>query len=150
MDLDAVFKFLDSASNKLDYHIYGEVLLEILVAGGILAPDGSIQNEGGDKPAKTRACVLQDASDIDRVKAWDQQVFVKLVRKFKDLKDMLVNEMKKILGYLKGFTEVSTCQYIITHINLLIVGAPAASGSTDRSLDLLRPSAPEHTPGHHE
>ena len=105
MDLDAVFKFLDTAGNKLDYRRYGEVLLEILVAGGLLAPGGSFQNEGGDKPAQTRACVFQDAFDIDRVKAWDQQVFVKLMRKFKYLEKILVEEMKKILVYLKGFTD---------------------------------------------
>jgi len=105
VDLDAVFKFLDTAGNKLDYRRYGEVLLEILVAGGLLAPGGSFQNEGGDKPAQTRACVFQDAFDIDRVKAWDQQVFVKLMRRFKYLEKMLVEEMKKILVYLKGFTD---------------------------------------------
>merc|ERR1711971_483783 len=59
VDLDAVFKFLDTAGNKLDYRRYGEVLLEILIAGGLLAPGGSYQNEGGDKPATTRACVFQ-------------------------------------------------------------------------------------------
>ena len=150
MDLDAVFKFLDTAGNKLDYRRYGEVLLEILVAGGLLAPGGSFQNEGGDKPAQTRACVFQDAFDIDRVKAWDQQVFVKLMRRFKYLEKMLVEEMKKILVYLKGFTDVSACQFIITHVNLIIPGAQATSGSTDRSLGLLRPPAPEHTPGHHQ
>merc|ERR1712042_134386 len=31
VDLDAVYKFLDTAGNKLDYRRYGEVLLEILV-----------------------------------------------------------------------------------------------------------------------
>merc|ERR1711976_900428 len=89
VDLDAVFKFLDTAGNKLDYRRYGEVLLEILIAGGLLAPGGSYQNEGGDKPAK----------------AWDQQVFVKLMRRYKYLEKMLVEEMKKILVYLKGFTD---------------------------------------------
>merc|ERR1711884_647025 len=106
VDLDAVFKFLDTAGNKLDYRRYGEVLLEILIAGGLLAPGGSYQNEGGDKPATTRACVFQDAFDIDRAKAWDQQVFVKLMRRYKYLEKMLVEEMKKILVYLKGFTDV--------------------------------------------
>ena len=113
MDLDAVFKFLDTAGNKLDYRRYGEVLLEILIAGGLLAPGGSYQNEGGDKPATTRACVFQDAFDIDRVKAWDQQVFVKLMRRYKYLEKMLVEEMKKILVYLKGFTDVSRTHLMI-------------------------------------
>ena len=51
--------------------------------------------------------VLQDAFDIDRVKAWDQQVFVKIMRRYKYLEKMLVEEMKKILVYLKGFTDVN-------------------------------------------
>merc|ERR1712001_321358 len=75
VDLDAVFKFLDSAGNKLDYRRYGEVLLEILIAGGLLAPGGSIQVDGDKGAVQTRACIFQDAVDLERVKAWDQ-VFI--------------------------------------------------------------------------
>merc|ERR1712038_1094850 len=39
VDLDAVFKFLDTAGNKLDYRRYGEVLLEILIAGASSPPE---------------------------------------------------------------------------------------------------------------
>merc|ERR1712061_452240 len=106
VDLDAVFKFLDTAGNKLDYRRYGEGLLEILIAGGLLAPGGaSFQNDGGDKPAQTRACVFQDAFDMERTKAWDQQVFVRLMRRYKYLEKMLIEEMMKILVYLQGFSE---------------------------------------------
>jgi len=35
-DLEAVSKFLDSAGSKLDYRRYGEVLFDILIAGGLL------------------------------------------------------------------------------------------------------------------
>ncbi|KAH8022849.1 hypothetical protein HPB51_006206 [Rhipicephalus microplus] len=35
-DLDAVHKFLDAAGSKLDYRRYGEVIFDILLAGGIL------------------------------------------------------------------------------------------------------------------
>ncbi len=35
-DLDAVSKFLDAQSNKLDYRRYGVALIEILIAGGLL------------------------------------------------------------------------------------------------------------------
>ena len=35
-DLEAVTKFLDSAGSKLDYRRYGEALVEILLAGGLL------------------------------------------------------------------------------------------------------------------
>lgn len=37
-DLEAISKFLDTAGNKLDYRRYGEVLFDILIAGGLLVP----------------------------------------------------------------------------------------------------------------
>ena len=54
---------------------------------------------------QTRACVFQDAVDLERVKAWDQ-VFIKLMRRYKYLEKMLSEEMRKILVYLRGFTQV--------------------------------------------
>ena len=107
LDLDAVFKFLDTAGNKLDYRRYGEVLLEILIAGGLLAPGGTIQPDADKTVVQTRACIFQDAYDLDRTKAWDSMVFVKLMRRYKYLEKMLTEEMSKILVYLKGFSEVS-------------------------------------------
>ena len=35
-DLDAVNKFLEAQSSKLDYRRYGVALIEILIAGGLL------------------------------------------------------------------------------------------------------------------
>ncbi|XP_023349375.1 protein krasavietz isoform X2 [Eurytemora carolleeae] len=104
-DLEALFKFLDAAGNKTDYDYrrYGEALLEILIAGGLLAPGGSIAKDG-DKLVSTNFCVFQDATDLDRIKAWDQ-VFIKLMRRYKYLEKMLTDEMKKILVYLRGFSE---------------------------------------------
>jgi len=104
VDLDAVYKFLDTAGNKLDYRRYGEVLLEILIAGGLLAPGGSIQQDGDKGTIQTRACIFQDAVDLERIKAWDQ-VFIKLMRRYKYLEKMLSEEMRKILVYLRGFSE---------------------------------------------
>jgi len=105
VDLDAVFKFLDSAGNKLDYRRYGEVLLEILIAGGLLAPGGSIQVDGDKGAVQTRASIFQDAEDLDRVKEWDK-VIIKLMRRYKYLEKMLSEEMRKIFVYLRGFSEV--------------------------------------------
>jgi len=102
-DLEALSKFLDVAGNKLDYRRYGEALLEILIAGGLLAPGGSIAQDG-EKTVSTNACIFQDASTLERVKAWDQ-VFTKLMRRYKYLEKMLTEEMKKILVYLKGFSQ---------------------------------------------
>ena len=55
---------------------------------------------------QTRACVFQDAVDLERVQAWDQ-VFIKLMRRYKYLKYVVSEEMRKILVYLRGFTQVS-------------------------------------------
>merc|ERR1719285_1227594 len=95
-DLDAISKWLDIAGNKLDYRRYGEALLEILIAGGLLAPGGSIQQDGEKGPVSTSACIFQDANDLARIKQWDN-VIIKLMRRYKYL--------KKILVYLRGFTE---------------------------------------------
>lgn len=35
-DLDAAYKYLDSAGSKLDYRRYGEVIFDVLIAGGLL------------------------------------------------------------------------------------------------------------------
>merc|ERR1711872_1207795 len=77
-DLDAISKWLDIAGNKLDYRRYGEALLEILIAGGLLAPGGSIQQDGEKGPVQTKACIFQDAIDLTRIKAWDN-VIIKLM-----------------------------------------------------------------------
>merc|ERR1712038_1237133 len=103
-DLDAISKWLDIAGNKLDYRRYGEALLEILIAGGLLAPGGSIQQDGEKGPVSTSACIFQDANDLARIKQWDN-VIIKLMRRYKYLEKMLSEEMKKILVYLRGFTE---------------------------------------------
>jgi len=103
-DLDAISKWLDIAGNKLDYRRYGEALLEILIAGGLLAPGGSIQQDGDKGPVSTSACIFQDANDLARIKQWDN-VIIKLMRRYKYLEKMLSEEMKKILVYLRGFTE---------------------------------------------
>jgi hypothetical protein len=41
--------------------------------------------------------------DLEKVKDWDQ-VFIKLMRRYKYLKKMLCEEIRRILVYLRGFT----------------------------------------------
>lgn len=38
-DVDAIYKFLDSAGSKVDYRRYGEALFDILIAGGLLGKE---------------------------------------------------------------------------------------------------------------
>merc|ERR1712088_1295575 len=66
---------------------------------------GTIQPDADKTVVQTRACIFQDAYDLDRTKAWDSMVFVKLMRRYKYLEKMLTEEMSKILVYLKGFSE---------------------------------------------
>ncbi|PSN42014.1 Protein krasavietz [Blattella germanica] len=102
-DLEAVSKFLDTAGSKLDYRRYGEALFDILIAGGLLVPGGSIAQDG-DKPCKTNACVFEASADMDSMHNYEQ-VFIKLMRRYKYLEKMFEDEMKKILIFIKGFTE---------------------------------------------
>ena len=77
-DLEAVYKFLDTSGQKQDYRRYGVTLIEILVAGGLLAPGGIIIQDGD--PYKTDTCVFGLATDMEKVRAIEQ-VFVKLMRR---------------------------------------------------------------------
>lgn len=99
-DLDAAYKFLDTAGSKLDYRRYGEVIFDVLIAGGLLLPGGSVSMDG-DSP-KTNMCVFAANEDMDTMRNFEQ-VFVKLMRRYKYLEKMFEEEMKKVLVYLKGF-----------------------------------------------
>ncbi|XP_014248592.1 protein krasavietz [Cimex lectularius] len=102
-DLDAVSKFLDAAGSKLDYRRYGEALFDILIAGGLLVPGGSVAQDG-DKHCRTNSCIFAAPSDIVSLRNYEQ-VFTKLMRRYKYLEKMFEDEMKKVLVFLKGFSE---------------------------------------------
>ncbi|XP_026683541.1 protein krasavietz-like [Diaphorina citri] len=70
-DLEAVSKFLDIAGSKVDYRRYGEALFDILIAGGLLVPGGSIAQEG-DKLCKTTACIFEAQEDMQSLKNFEQ------------------------------------------------------------------------------
>lgn len=103
-DLEAVSKFLDTAGSKLDYRRYGEALFDILIAGGLLVPGGQIAQDG-DKLCKTTSCIFSAPCDIASLHNYEQ-VFTKLMRRYKYLEKMFEDEMRKVLVFLKGFTEM--------------------------------------------
>lgn len=70
-DLEAISKFLDAAGSKLDYRRYGEALFDIMIAGGLLVPGGSIAQDG-DKPVKTSACVFEQSEDMESMRNFEQ------------------------------------------------------------------------------
>lgn len=100
-DLEQISKYLDLAGNKLDYRRYGEVLFDILIAGGLLVPGGSISQDG-EKP-RTNYCIFVGSEDMEAMRN-HEQVFIKLMRRYKYLEKMFEVEMKKVLVFIKGFT----------------------------------------------
>ncbi|RWS07934.1 hypothetical protein B4U79_00739, partial [Dinothrombium tinctorium] len=103
--LDAIHKFLDTAGSKLDYRRYGEVLFDILIAGGYLAPGGTIVTDPDPlKASKTDICVFSiQADDVEAIRGF-AQIIVKLTRRYMYLEKTLEDEFKKIIKFLKGFS----------------------------------------------
>lgn len=73
-DLDAISKYLDNAGNKLDYRRYGEVLFDILIAGGLLVPGGSISQDG--ETPSTQFCIFNAPDDMDSMRNHEQVGFM--------------------------------------------------------------------------
>jgi len=66
--LEAVAKFLDASGAKLDYRRYAETLFDILVAGGMLAPGGTL----ADDMMRTDVCVFAAQEDLETMQAFAQ------------------------------------------------------------------------------
>ncbi|CAH1773336.1 unnamed protein product, partial [Owenia fusiformis] len=98
-DLDQVSKFLDGG--KLDYRRYSETLFDTLFAGGILAPGGFLVEDGAER---AECCVFQSEDSVKALKLYNE-MFCKLIRRYKYLEKPLCDEVKKVLMFLKGFTE---------------------------------------------
>jgi len=80
------------------------VLFDILIAGGILAPGGTIViDPDPNKLSKTELCVFSTPSDdVEAIRSFSQAI-VKLTRRFMYLEKTLEDEFKKIIVFLKGF-----------------------------------------------
>jgi len=104
-DLEQTSKFLDKAGNNLDYRRYAETLLDILFAGGILAPGGSIQEDGDDpKLFKTDISVFNAKDDFESIQG-HYGIFFKLIRRYKYLERFYQDELNKLVVFLRGFSE---------------------------------------------
>ncbi|KAK1173161.1 basic leucine zipper and W2 domain-containing protein 2 [Acipenser oxyrinchus oxyrinchus] len=102
-DLDAVAKFLDVTGSRLDYRRYADTLFDILIAGSMLAPGGT-RIDDGDKNKVTVHCVFTASEDHSTLRSY-AQVFNKLIRRYKYLEKVFEEEIKKLLLFLKAFTE---------------------------------------------
>ncbi len=65
----------------------------------MLAPGGRL-----DGPSKSEICVFACEPMVEELRGY-LQVVVKLLRRYKYLQKSLTEDMKKILKFLKGFTE---------------------------------------------
>jgi len=99
-DLDAVSKYLDGAGGKLDYRRYYETLFDILIAGGIVGASGVTPGDGG---ALAPACIFATENSMEALKA-QEQVFNKLIRRYKYLEKLFDEEIRKVCTYMKQFT----------------------------------------------
>ncbi|KAK3532449.1 hypothetical protein QTP86_018088, partial [Hemibagrus guttatus] len=102
-DLDAVAKFLDVTGSRLDYRRYADTLFDLLIAGSMLAPGGT-RIDDGDKTKVTVHCVFTTEENHTAVRSY-AQVFNKLIRRYKYLEKAFEEEIKKLLLFLKAFTE---------------------------------------------
>uniref|UniRef100_A0A8C9RWN4 eIF5-mimic protein 1 n=1 Tax=Scleropages formosus TaxID=113540 RepID=A0A8C9RWN4_SCLFO len=102
-DLDAVAKFLDATGSRLDYRRYADVLFDILIAGSMLAPGGT-RIDDADKSKVTTQCVFRAPEEHAAIRTY-AQVFNKLIRRYKYLEKAFEEEVKKLLLFLKAFSE---------------------------------------------
>uniref|UniRef100_A0A3B1IN16 eIF5-mimic protein 1 n=2 Tax=Astyanax mexicanus TaxID=7994 RepID=A0A3B1IN16_ASTMX len=102
-DLDAVAKFLDVTGSKLDYRRYADTLFDTLIAGSMLAPGGTRMDEG-DRTKVTDHCVFTAEENQTALRGY-AQVFNKLIRRYKYLEKAFEEEIKKLLLFLKAFSE---------------------------------------------
>jgi len=101
-DLEQASKFLIQSGSKLDFRRYAEALLDILITGGILAPGGTIVT---DNAAKSDICIFNTEQNVDSMRSVTQ-LFERMIRQYKYLEKSLDDEMKKVLMFLKGFSDV--------------------------------------------
>jgi len=103
VDLEQVSNFLDKSGSRLDYRRYAETLFDILFAGGILAPGGSIVEDADPtKVSRTDICVFSSSEDVEGLKEY-YTIFNKLIRRYKYLEKSFFEEIKKLIVFLKWF-----------------------------------------------
>ncbi|XP_066301183.1 eIF5-mimic protein 2-like isoform X1 [Branchiostoma lanceolatum] len=104
-DLEAISRYLDKQGSRLDYRRYAETLLDIMIAGGMLAPGGSlIEDADKTKACRVDVCVFTTPDDVAAMRT-QAEVFNKLIRRYKYLEKSFEDEMKKVLIFLKGFSD---------------------------------------------
>ncbi|XP_073533360.1 eIF5-mimic protein 1 [Phyllobates terribilis] len=124
-ELEAVAKFLDTTGSRLDYRRYADTLFDILIAGSMLAPGGT-RIDDGDKTKVTVHCVFGANEDYETMRNY-AQVFSKLIRRYKYLEKAFEDEIKKLLLFLKAFSEAEQTKLAVLTGILLAGGTLPAT-----------------------
>jgi hypothetical protein len=112
--LDQAVAYLEGAGNSLDYRRYAEILFDILIAGGMLAPGGELV----PSDSISKFCVFEadntDEAILDYCLAFDR-----IIRRFKYLQVSLEEELVKVLMFLKTFSPTN-CEKLAKFVALLM------------------------------
>jgi len=106
-DLELISKFLVKSGSSLDYRRYAEPLLDVLFAGGILAPGGSIlgiEDDDPGRPCRTEFCLFKTEDNIAALKNF-HGVFERLIGQYRYLEKSYQAELAKLIVFLRGFQE---------------------------------------------
>lgn len=109
-DIEQASKFLIQTGGKLDYRRYAEALFDILITGGILAPGGTIVTDNNAAIAKL--CIFNTDEDVESMRNVTQ-MFERMTRQYKYLEKSLDDEMKKVVMFMKGFTDIQRTRLTI-------------------------------------
>ncbi|KAG9291622.1 hypothetical protein G9A89_022041 [Geosiphon pyriformis] len=99
-DFDEISQQLDIAGNSLEYRKYGETLFEILFTGGILAPGGTILDDGVERSSFS---IFAAEDNIESIKK-HAEVFNKLIRRYKYLQRSFEDTVKNLLQYVNKWS----------------------------------------------
>eukprot|EP00049_Salpingoeca_infusionum_P023618 m.13115 g.13115 ORF g.13115 m.13115 type:complete len:421 (+) comp5901_c0_seq1:167-1429(+) len=92
-------KWLEGAGNSLDYRRYNEVLFDVLIAGGTLAPGGALEEMKEDV---CKFCVFEAEDSLEGVKQ-SAELVQRVVARYKYLEAHLEEELKKVLIFINSF-----------------------------------------------
>jgi hypothetical protein len=101
-DTEQVSKFLDTAASRLNYRRYADTLFDILFAGGILAPGGSLLQDSDNGVKRCPFCVFECSDDPVALRA-QYEILFKLLRRYKYLEKSFDEELVKLIKFLRGF-----------------------------------------------
>jgi len=114
-DIENAGKFLELNSTKLDYRQYAEEMFDVLIAGGLLAPGGSIVSDGAERnPFSSFELEVDPEEQKQSIK-----IIQALVRRYKYLNISLEESITKILRFLVGYTPENVSKLALATAYLL-------------------------------